>query len=125
MVFAPTAAADALAKIQESKYIIMGSYNEPPHNWVEPAGGGYKGIDFELAAVILKNALGVETIHQIPVDWAGLIPGLVAGRWDMLAVGQAITAKRKEIVDFTNPIYRYGYPSRLGTLLRRLVNKEP
>ena len=95
------ACADTLSKVQESKYILMGTYNEPPHNWVEPAGGGYKGIDYDLASTILEG-LGVETIHQIPVDWAGLIPGLKAGRWDMVAVGQAITPARAEQVDF-NP----------------------
>ena len=106
-LLASGASADTLAKIQDSKYILMGTYNEPPHNWVEPAGGGYKGIDYELASTILTD-LGVETIHQIPVDWAGLIPGLSSGRWDMVAVGQAITPARAEQVDFTKPIYSYG-----------------
>ena len=102
------ASADTLSKVQESKYILLGTYNEPPHNWVEPAGGGYKGIDYDLAGTILTD-LGVETIHQIPVDWAGLIPGLKAGRWDMVAVGQAITPARAGQVDFTKPIYSYGF----------------
>jgi polar amino acid transport system substrate-binding protein len=104
---ASDASADTLSKVKESKYIIMGTYNEPPHNWVEMAGGGYKGIDYELASTIL-GGIGVETIDQIPVDWAGLIPGLSAGRWDMVAVGQAITPARAEQVDFTKPIYSYG-----------------
>jgi ABC-type amino acid transport substrate-binding protein len=85
----------------------MATYNEPPHNWVEPSGGGYKGIDFDLSSTILKS-IGVTTIDEIPVDWAGLIPGLVAGRWDMVAVGQAITPERAKQVDFTKPIYQYG-----------------
>lgn len=100
-------ADDTLAKIKAAKYIIMATYNEPPHNWVEPSGGGYKGIDYELSSTILKS-IGVETIDQIPVDWAGLIPGLSAGRWDMVAVGQAITEERAKQVDFTKPIYQYG-----------------
>ena len=107
VVLTADAQADTLAKITESKYILMGTYNEPPHNWVEPAGGGYKGIDYELARTILQG-IGVETIHQIPVDWAGLIPGLASGRWDMVAVGQAITPARAEQVDFSKPIYSYG-----------------
>ena len=101
-LLASGALADTLAKVQESKYILMGTYNEPPHNWVEPAGGGYKGIDFELASTILTD-LGVETIHQIPVDWAGLIPGLASGRWDMVAVGQAITPARPNRSTLRNP----------------------
>src|SRR6266542_1441146 len=108
MAMMPSAAlADTLAKLKETKYALLGSYNEPPHNWIEPAGGGYKGIDYELAEVILRK-LGVETIHQIPVDWAGLIPGLLAGRWDLLAVGMSITEERATKVNFTKPIYEYG-----------------
>lgn len=104
----PTAArADTLGKLKESKYALLGSYNEPPHNWIEPAGGGYKGIDYEIAETILKG-LGVTEINQIPVDWSGLIPGLQAGRWDMLAVGMSITEERAKQVNFTKPIYQYG-----------------
>lgn len=101
------ASADTLDKFKESKYALLGSYNEPPHNWVEPAGGGYKGIDYEIAETILKG-IGVEEINQIPVDWSGLIPGLQAGRWDMLAVGMSITEERAKQVNFTKPIYEYG-----------------
>ena len=99
--------ADTLTKVTQAKYIVMATYNEPPHNWVEPSGGGYKGIDYELSSIILKR-LGIETVDHIPVDWAGLIPGLVAGRWDMVAAGQAITKARATQVDFTKPIYQCG-----------------
>jgi ABC-type amino acid transport substrate-binding protein len=100
-------AADTLAKVKESHAIVMGFYNEPPHNWVEFTGGGYKGIDYEIGATILAK-LGVTQIDQIAVDWSGLIPGLQAGRWDMLAVGMSITAERAKQVSFTTPIYQYG-----------------
>ena len=102
-----SASADTLEKIKDTKYVLLGSYNEPPHNWIEPAGGGYKGIDYEIAEAILKG-LGVTEINQIPVDWSGLIPGLQAGRWDMLAVGMSITEERAKQVNFTKPIYGYG-----------------
>jgi ABC-type amino acid transport substrate-binding protein len=100
-------AADTLAKIKDSHAIVMGFYNEPPHNWVEFTGGGYKGMDFDMAVAILTK-LGVTQIDQIAVDWSGLIPGLQAGRWDMLAVGMSITSERAKQVSFTTPIYQYG-----------------
>lgn len=106
MTFAAQA-ADTLAKVKDSHAIVMGFYNEPPHNWVEFTGGGYKGIDYEIGATILAK-LGVTQIDQIAVDWSGLIPGLQAGRWDMLAVGMSITAERAKQVSFTTPIYQYG-----------------
>src|ERR1700730_5066181 len=100
-------AADTLAKVKDSHAIVMGFYNEPPHNWVEFTGGGYKGMDYEIGATILAK-LGVTQIDQIAVDWSRLIPGLQAGRWDMLAVGMSITAERAKQVSFTTPIYQYG-----------------
>ncbi len=102
-----TQAAGTLAKVKDSHAIVMGFYNEPPHNWVEFTGGGYKGMDYEIGATILAK-LGVTQIDQIAVDWSGLIPGLQAGRWDMLAVGMSITAERAKQVSFTTPIYQYG-----------------
>ena len=46
-------AADTLTKIKDSHSIVMGFYNEPPHNWVEFTGGGYKGMDYDIGAAIL------------------------------------------------------------------------
>jgi polar amino acid transport system substrate-binding protein len=104
---AARAADDTLAKVTNSHAIVLGFYNEPPHNWLEFTGGGYKGMDYELAAAILGK-LGVTQIDQIAVDWSGLIPGLQAGRWDMLAVGMSITEERAKQVAFATPIYQYG-----------------
>jgi polar amino acid transport system substrate-binding protein len=98
---------DTLAKVTGSHAIVLGFYNEPPHNWLEFTGGGYKGIDYEMAAAILGK-LGVTQIDQIAVDWSGLIPGLQAKRWDMLAVGMSITEERAKQVAFATPIYQYG-----------------
>jgi polar amino acid transport system substrate-binding protein len=100
-------AADTLTKISDNHAIVMGFYNEPPHNWVEFTGGGYKGMDYDMGAAVLAK-LGVTQIDQIAVDWSGLIPGLQAGRWDMLAVGMSITPERAKQVSFTIPIYQYG-----------------
>ena len=101
------AADDTLAKVSASHAIVMGFYNEPPHNWLEFTGGGYKGMDYDMAAAILGK-LGVTQIDQIAVDRSGLIPGLQAKRWDMLAVGMSITEERAKQVAFTTPIYQYG-----------------
>ena len=92
-----THAADTLAKIKESHAIVMGFYNEPPHNWVEFTGGGYKGMDYDMGAAALKK-LGVNQIDQIAVDWSGLIPGLQAGRWDMLSRSIAMQARTPDLV---------------------------
>ena len=106
---APTAAPkmDTLTKLKTTKYALLASYNEPPHDWFDPTDGKWKGIDNDIVEYILPK-LGVEKWDFIVADWSGLIPGLQAGRWDLMSVGMSITDKRKEEIAFSEPIYQYG-----------------
>ena len=103
----PATAADSLAKLKSTKYALLASYNEPPHDWFDPADGKWKGIDNDVVEYILKK-LGVEKWDFIVADWSALIPGLQAGRWDLMSVGMSITDKRKQEINFSEPIYQYG-----------------
>ncbi len=104
---APANAADTLTKLKTTKYALLASYNEPPHDWFDPSDGKWKGIDNDIVEYILKK-IGVEKWNFIVADWSGLIPGLQAGRWDLMSVGMSITDKRKEEILFSEPIYQYG-----------------
>jgi octopine/nopaline transport system substrate-binding protein len=75
-----------------------GSY--PPFNSTTPDG---KVIGYE--PDLLKNVcdrlkITCETIVQ---DWDGLIPGLKAGKFDVIMSGMSITPKREETLAFTIP----------------------
>ncbi|MBI4014013.1 MAG: transporter substrate-binding domain-containing protein [Candidatus Rokubacteria bacterium] len=101
------AAQDTLTKIKTSKYALLASYNEPPHDWFDPADGKWKGIDNDIVEYILRK-LGAEKWDFIVADWSALIPGLQAKRWDLMSVGMSITDKRKQEIAFSEPIYQYG-----------------
>jgi polar amino acid transport system substrate-binding protein len=103
----PAHAAGTLAKIKASHYALLASYNEPPHDWFDPADGKWKGIDNDIAVHFLQT-LGVKSWDFVVADWSALIPGLQAHRWDLMSVGMSITDKRKQIVAFSEPIYQYG-----------------
>ncbi len=104
---APATAADTLTKLKTTKYALLASYNEPPHDWFDPTDGKWKGIDNDIVEHILRK-LGVEKWDFIVADWSALIPGLQAGRWDLMSVGMSITDKRKQEIAFSEPIYQYG-----------------
>lgn len=62
--------------------------------------GEYKGIDVELLAAIAE----VEGFKYelTPMDFSGIIPGLVSGQLDGSIAGMNITEERKEQVDFSD-----------------------
>jgi len=73
------------------------------------AKGELEGFDIELGSTICKVA-------QLQCSWIEssfdtLIPGLAAKKFDVINSAMNITEKRKETIDFTNPIYRI--PSQL------------
>jgi ABC-type amino acid transport substrate-binding protein len=66
----------------------------------EPAG-----YDVDLLKK-LAPALGTKLDIQ-NLDFNGLIPGLQAGKFDMVSVGLSATPERKRVVDFTRPYVPY------------------
>lgn len=100
-------AASTLAKLKASHDALLASYNEPPHDWFDPADGKWKGIDNDIAIHFLQT-LGVKRWDFVVADWSALTPGLQTHRWDLMSVGMSITEKRKQLVSFSEPIYQYG-----------------
>ncbi len=87
--------------------VTIGSYNEVPHNYFDPTTGEFSGVDWDIMKYILDK-WGVTEINPIVADWSALIPGLQARRWDLISVGMGITDKRKEVINFSDPVFGYG-----------------
>jgi polar amino acid transport system substrate-binding protein len=68
--------------------------------------GGWIGFEIDVSTKLAKD-MGVE-IELLPTAWDGIIPGLIAGRYDVIIGGMSITAARKEQVDFTAPYSNSG-----------------
>ena len=76
----------------------------PPMEFVE--NGKKTGFDVELVeAVAAKMGKKVEWVD---IDFKGLVPGLIAKRYDMAVSAIYITDERKKVVDFTQPYYAGG-----------------
>ncbi len=74
--------------------------------------GKYKGIDVELLAAIAK-AEGFD-YELKPMDFSGIIPGLVSGQIDGAIAGMNITDERKKSVDFSDGYIQSGLAVVVG-----------
>jgi len=67
-----------------------------------------KFIGFEIdVATRLAEDMGVD-IEFVPTKWSGIIPALLAGKFDVLIGGMSIRADRALKVNFTDPYYNSG-----------------
>ncbi len=76
---------------------VEGAY--PPFSWKE-SDGTLKGFDIDIA-----NAICAEMNRKcvlIEQDWDGMIPALLAKKFDTIIASMSITEERKKRVDFSD-----------------------
>lgn len=96
-----------LERIQREKKIKVGFANEAPFAYVNSQTGQLTGEAPEIAKHLLKD-LGVTQVEGVLTEFGSLIPGLKAGRFDLIAAGMYITPKRARQIAFTQPTYCLG-----------------
>lgn len=97
------AAGGLLERAQEQGFLRVGFANEAPYGFADEAGN-LTGEAPELARVILAE-LGIPEIEGSVTEFGSLIPGLQAGRFDMIAAGMFITPERCQEILFSDPDY--------------------
>lgn len=75
----------------------------PPFNYVT-ADGKIEGFDVEIGLELCKR-IGAEC-DVVAQDWDGIIPGLIAKKYDFIIASMFITEERKKQVSFTDPYYK-------------------
>ncbi|HLJ01191.1 MAG TPA: transporter substrate-binding domain-containing protein [Bradyrhizobium sp.] len=68
--------------------------------------GKRTGFDIELIEAIGKQLN--KTVEWIDIDFKGLVPGLIANRFDVAASAIYITEERRKVVEFTDSYYPGG-----------------
>ncbi len=102
----PAAAPAASGSLPELRVAIDPTYE--PFTF-KTADGKPTGFDVDIAealcAEIQRQCTYVEQV------WDGMIPGLIAQKYDLIISSMSITEERQQVVDFTNKYY--STPSRI------------
>jgi polar amino acid transport system substrate-binding protein len=103
---AAVAAGPLMDRIEAGEPIRIGFANELPFAYPGPNGEPMGFVNALTLGVLEK--MGYTDVEPVQTDWGGLIPGLQAGRFDVITGGMNILAARCENVAFSDPIARIG-----------------
>jgi polar amino acid transport system substrate-binding protein len=96
-----------LQKAMASKSVRIGFANEAPFGYDDVETGEVTGEAPEVAREILSR-MGIYQVDGVLTEFGALIPGLRAGRFDIIASGMYILPQRCEQITFSNPTYSVG-----------------
>lgn len=102
----PALAQSLLERVEAGEPIRIGFANELPFAY--PGDDGSPKGFVNVITIGVLNEMGYENIEPVQTEWGGLIPGLNAGRFDIITGGMNILASRCENIAFSEPIARIG-----------------
>ncbi|HEX2825754.1 MAG TPA: ectoine/hydroxyectoine ABC transporter substrate-binding protein EhuB [Burkholderiales bacterium] len=96
-----------LERARAAGRIRVGYANEAPYAWLDPRTGELTGEAPAIARAVLGD-MGIVEIEGVLTEFGSLIPGLKAGRFDMIAAGMYVLPARCREIAFSNPTYSVG-----------------
>jgi polar amino acid transport system substrate-binding protein len=99
-------AETTLEKAKREGFIRVGFANEAPYGFATP-DGKLTGESPEVVKAILDK-MGIKQVDGVLTEFGSLIPGLQAGRFDIIAAGMFVNPKRCQQIQFSEPTYGIG-----------------
>jgi len=93
-------AEDVLEKGRKQGFLRVGVANEPPYTKV--TAENVTGVEPDILRTVLKR-LGIDRIEGVITPYDQMIPGLQAGRWDVVAAGLFMKQSRCGQVLYSEP----------------------
>jgi polar amino acid transport system substrate-binding protein len=98
---------DSLLKVQKKGVLVVGTSDDWPYSFLDPkAGNAWSGLDADIINMCCKM-LKIPKIDVQTVTFDGLVPGTLAGRFDLVGDSIHYTKARSKIVNFCFPTYYY------------------
>lgn len=98
LAFSPASAQEVRAALIAPNTLTVGTSGAAPPFSMAGATGALEGFDIDVAN-LLGEALGLR-VAFVQLDFAGLLPGLAAGRFDIIASGVTRTPERLASTSF-------------------------
>lgn len=102
-----SATQSTLQRALESGKLRIGYANEAPFAYMDSKSGRLTGEAPEIARHVLQR-LGIAELEGVLTEFGSLIPGLQAGRFDVIAAGMYVLPERCKQIAFSNPTYGIG-----------------
>lgn len=111
---APVSAEGVLVDIQKRGKLRVGMATFVP--WaMRDKEGNLIGFEIDVAKKVAED-MGVE-VEFVPTAWSGIIPALIAKKFDVIIGGMSITPQRNLTVNFTIPYAHSGQQMAANTAL--------
>ena len=112
-----SSSSNTLENVKESKVLKVGTdATFKPFEY--KSNDEFQGFDIELVTAIAKE-LGADKVEFVDTEFKGLIPGLQAKKFDLIASAMYITDERKETINFSDTYF----PGGLAIMVKE-DNKE-
>jgi len=91
---------------EKAAYVVGASSSGVPFTFLDVESSSPKGIMVDIVRAVGEDAGFATEVKMLPFN--ALIPSLTSRRIRLIAAAMVITEPRKEIVDFSDPVYSYG-----------------
>ena len=90
----------------QTTYNVGSTTTGVPFTFLDVKTNSIQGVMVDVIKVIAKDAGFAVNVRAIPVS--ALIPSLTTNKIDLISAAMHITPARKEVIDFSDPVYTYG-----------------